>query len=93
MNEQGRVVPFWHDNKKQTCFDGCLRDEKQGRKTYRYVLFQSVRHGFARGWRDYEHTHVNVELEDAIAHAKSHHAFLEGVRYKRYVDPDPGGRA
>ena len=37
-------------------------------------------------WRDYQHTHVNVELERAIARALEIDAFLEGVPYKRYLD-------
>lgn len=80
-----RIRPFWYDSGKQGYFDGCLRDEVQGRRTYRYVLLQAVRNGIVRDWRDYPHTRVNVELEDAIGRAKAEHAFMEGVVYERYA--------
>ncbi|QNN24949.1 hypothetical protein HED60_22615 [Planctomycetales bacterium ZRK34] len=38
----GRLVPFWHDSKSKTYFDGCLRNEKQGRATYRSVCADPV---------------------------------------------------
>ena len=31
-----RLTPFWYETGKQGYFYGCLRNEKQGRKTYRY---------------------------------------------------------
>lgn len=79
-----RRVPFWHDRRKHDYFDGCLRDEKQGRLTYRYVRRQSVRHGLAHDWRHYANTRINIELEPAIRRALELDAFLTGVRYKRY---------
>jgi REP element-mobilizing transposase RayT len=79
-----RHLPFWRDAKGREYFDGCIRDEKQGRSAYRYTLTQSVRHGIVRDWRDYPHTHVNVELEAAIRRSHELKAFLEGVPYKRY---------
>jgi hypothetical protein len=84
-------LPFWHDRKDQNYFDGCLRDQKQGRLTYRYVLRQSLRHGVCDDWRDYPHTRVNVELERAIKRALELNAFLVGVPYKRYDDPNNPG--
>ena len=75
---------FWRDAKGQEYFDGCIRDEKQARLAYRYTLLQSVRHGVVADWREYAHTHVNVELEAAIKRSHELHAFLEGVPYKRY---------
>jgi REP element-mobilizing transposase RayT len=79
-----RLRPFWRDAKGKEYFDGCLRSERQARLAYRYTLTQSVRHGIVRNWREYRHTHVNVELERAIRRALEIGAFLEGVPYKRY---------
>ncbi|CAN5697973.1 hypothetical protein BH09PLA1_BH09PLA1_23410 [soil metagenome] len=78
-----RRVPFWktgHD----TYFDGCLRDEIQFRRTFRYVLLQAVRHRIVSDWRDYPHTRVNVELEVALKRALQLNAFMQEVPYQRY---------
>ncbi len=80
-----RLLPFWRDAKGREYFDGCIRNEKQARLAYRYTLTQSIRHGIARDWRDYPHTHVRVELESAIRRSHELNAFLEGVPYKRYL--------
>jgi hypothetical protein len=80
-----RHVPFWGDPGHQDYFDGCIRDEKQCRRAYRYTLTQSVRHGLCRDWREYPHTKVNVEVEVGIKRALELKAFLEGVPYKRYL--------
>jgi len=79
-----RRVPFWSDQRDKDYFDGCLRDAKQGRLTYRYVLTQAVRHGLVIDWRDYPHTRIDVGLERAIKRALELNAFLTGVPYKRY---------
>jgi hypothetical protein len=79
-----RLVPFWTDSGKQNYFDGCLRDELQGRRTYRYVLTQCTRHRLCADPKDYPHTRVDVELEVAIARARELNAFLVGVPYARY---------
>ena len=76
--------PFWFDAGRQGYFDGCLRNEKQGRLTYRYVLTQCRRHGLCEEPKDYPHTRVNVELERAIKRALELNAFMEGVPYKRH---------
>ena len=47
-----RLVPSWLDRRLKNYFDGCLREEKQFDRTYRYVLRQSVRHGICTNWRD-----------------------------------------
>ena len=75
---------FWRDAKGKEYFDGCIRDEKQARLAYRYTLWQSQRHRVLEDWREYPHTHVNVELEIAIKRALEIDAFMEGVPYKRY---------
>ena len=80
-----RRVPFWRDAESQKdYFDGCLRDETQSRKAYKYTLLQSVRHGICGDYRDYPHTRVRIELERGIQRALELKAFLEGVPYKRY---------
>ena len=79
-----RHVPFWSEAGHQDYFDGCIRDEKQCRLAYRYVLTQSVRHRLRGDWREYPHTHVGVELERGVKRALELKAFLEGVPYKRY---------
>ncbi|MBI1367465.1 MAG: hypothetical protein GC162_02300 [Planctomycetes bacterium] len=80
----GRLSPFWHDSKSKTYFDGCLRDDKQGRAAYRYVLIQPVRHGVCEQWEDYPHTRIRVDIEQAMRFARARGAFLEGVKYRRY---------
>ena len=81
-----RRADFWRDVKYKEYFDGCIRDEKQARRAYRYTLTQSVRHGLTKDWRGYAHTRVNVELERAIRRLHELKAFMEGVPYKRYRD-------
>jgi hypothetical protein len=81
-----RLPMFWRDAKGKEYFDGCIRDERQARLAYRYALKQSTRHGIVADWHDYPHTHVNVELERAIARALQIDAFVDGVPYKRYLD-------
>ena len=79
-----RLVPFWTDHGKQTYFDGCIRDEMQARKAYRYTFTQWVRHHICADPERYPHTRVIVALEDAIADAIQRDAFLAGVPYARY---------
>lgn len=74
-----RALPFWSDY-----FDGCLRDETQYRRAYRYTLMQSVRHGICKDWRNYSHTHVHRSLEDGLAIALKRRAFLPTIPYQRY---------
>lgn len=75
---------FWRDAKGHEYFDGAIRNEKQGRLAYRYIMLQSVRHGIADDWQTYPHTRINVELERAIRRSHELNAFLDGVPYKRY---------
>ncbi|MHB1157647.1 MAG: transposase [Phycisphaerales bacterium] len=74
---------FWRDTKGREYFDGCLHDEKQFRRTYKYILIQSERHGIVTDWRMYPHTRVYVELERALKRALELDAFLPMVPYKR----------
>jgi REP element-mobilizing transposase RayT len=64
-----RLADFWRDTrgkKGKEYFDGCIRDERQGRLAYRYILRQGQRHGIVADGCRYPHTRVNVELEVAI---------------------------
>jgi REP element-mobilizing transposase RayT len=79
-----RRKPFWAEQRNKGYFDGCLRDELQCRRAYRYTLMQSVRHRICTNWRSYPHTRVNIDLERGIQRALELNAFLEEVRYKRY---------
>lgn len=46
-----RIRPFWVDTGHQNYFDGCIRDELQARRAYRYTLFQCRRHRVCDDWR------------------------------------------
>jgi hypothetical protein len=79
-----RRVPFWRDGRNNDYFVGCIRDELQGRRAYRYTLTQSTRHGLVRDYHDYPHTIVKIDLDRGIARAIELHAFLLDVPYPRY---------
>ncbi len=79
-----RRVPFWVDAGHRNYFDGCIRDERQCRRAYRYVLTQSVRHGICDHWRDYVHTRVYIEVDRGVKRSIELGAFLEGVPYRKY---------
>jgi hypothetical protein len=48
-----RLVPFWVDTGHQSYFDGCIRNETQCRRAYRYVLTQCNRHWICAKPEDY----------------------------------------
>jgi REP element-mobilizing transposase RayT len=79
-----RRIPFWREAGHRDYFDGCIRDEKQCRRAYKYTLTQAMRHGIVKDWRVYQHTHVAIELERGLKRALELKAFLEHVPYKRY---------
>ena len=79
-----RRLPFWRAKGGRDYFDGCLRDELQCRRAYRYVLTQCRRHGICRDHHDYPHTRVEIELERGLRRATELGAFLYGVPYPRY---------
>lgn len=79
-----RVVPFWGDGENRDYFDGCLRDETQLIRSYRYVLRQAVRHGISRDYREYPHTRVTRTLEECVVFAREHRALMYGIPYARY---------
>lgn len=82
--DKERLTPFWVDKKHSDYMDGCIRDELQVRRAYRYVLTQSVRHGLAKDWTEYPDTHVRIEVDRAVKRALELDAFLQGVGYPRY---------
>jgi hypothetical protein len=87
-----RRVPFWREAGHRDYFDGCIRNEQQCRLAYRYTLTQSERHGIVKDYREYPHTHVNIDLERGLKRALELRAFLEKVPYKRYQSPRQTGR-
>jgi hypothetical protein len=79
-----RRVPFWRTAGVKDYFDGCLRDELQCRRAYRYTMLQAVRARIVRDYRDYRHTHLAIDLDRGVKRALQIHAFMEGTPYKRY---------
>ena len=79
-----RHVPFWRDNASKDYFDGCIRDELQCRRAYKYTYTQCRRHGICPDPARYPHTRVNVDIDRAVRRAHELRAFLQGVPYKRY---------
>ncbi len=79
-----RMVPFWGDRQNRDYFDGCLRDETQLVRSYRYVHRQCVRHRVAREPEAFEGTRVWRSLEECVAFAREHRALMWGVPYARY---------
>ena len=84
-----RRVPFWRERGRRDYFDGCLRDELQCRRAYRYTYLQSVRAGVFRDPRDYPHTRVYLDLDRGVRRALELDAFMEGVPYQRYEHRRP----
>lgn len=79
-----RCVDFWRDQKGREYFDGCLRDEKQCRASFRYTHMQARRHGIMYDYLKYPHTRVYLDLEIGVRRALELGAFLEDLPYKRY---------
>ena len=80
-----RKVPFWRERGSQKeYFDGCLRGELQLRRSFRYTLTQSQRHGLCADYRLYPHTRVHLSIEEAVARALTLNALMVGVPYARY---------
>jgi REP element-mobilizing transposase RayT len=79
-----RRTPFWKEKGRNDYFDGCIRDEKQCRKAYRYTLTQSTRHRLCSDHRKYPHTRARIELERGLRRALELRAFLDDVPYPRY---------
>jgi REP element-mobilizing transposase RayT len=84
-----RFPDFWRNAKGKEYFDGCIRDEKQGGLAYRYTMLQGERHGIVNDFRNYPHTRIGVDIEDAVGLALKNGEFLQGVPYKRYQRNGP----
>jgi hypothetical protein len=76
--------PFWRDDEHNDYFDGCLRDEDQLRRSYRYTHTQAVRAGLVRDPNKYPNTKVYRALEECVRIARERKALMEGVAYARY---------
>lgn len=87
-----RHLPFWRSDGVKDYFDGCLRDQVQCRRAYRYTLTQSVRHGICADYHLYPHTHVQIALDRGIKRALELNAFMTGIPYDRYDKPRGGAR-
>ena len=79
--------PFWRDDQHRDYFDGCLRDETQLTRSYRYVLTQAERAGVVGPHQAYPNTRAYVTLDEALRRAITRNALLKGVPYARYDDP------
>lgn len=79
-----KLSPFWGDTKHNDYMDGCIRDEVQAERAYKYVLRQAVRAGIVKDHQSYSNTRVTREMENAIVWAREHRAFMYGVDYPRY---------
>lgn len=79
-----RRTPFWKESGRNDYFDGCIRNEKQCRKAYRYTLTQSTRHRLCSDCRKYPHTRANIDLDRGLRRALELRAFLDEVPYPRY---------
>lgn len=86
LESQGleRRAVFWRDQHGQEYFDGCIRNDQQFRRAYRYTQVQSEHHGLCADWREYPHTRIAMGMDEAMERALRMNAFLEDVPYKRY---------
>lgn len=80
--------PFWRDDQHRDYFDGCLRDARQLRRSYRYVQQQAVRAGLVQAASEYPNTRCWLTLEACLRLAQERDAFLADVAYARYKEPD-----
>lgn len=78
-----RITPSWVDAGHQNYFDGCIRDELQARRAYRYTHTQAQRH-HAGDWATHANTHAPIAIDRAVRRATTLGAFLEAVPYARY---------
>jgi hypothetical protein len=79
-----RLVPFWGGHHSNDYFDGCIRDELQCRRAFRYTYTQCRRHGVCPDPAGYPHTRVNVDIDRAVRRALELGAFMADVPYRRY---------
>ena len=86
--ETQRRKRFWKGAGGRDYFDGCIRDEVQCRRAYRYTLTQYRRQKICADPAMYPHTRVDIELERGLKRAIELGAFLYGVPYPRYFRKD-----
>lgn len=79
-----RIERFWFRKGDTGYFDGCLRDETQLRRTFRYVTTQSNRHRLGIDPSRYAHTRIWTDVDEAVDRAHWRRAYMEHVPYKRY---------
>src|SRR5438093_1175541 len=79
-----RRRPFWREAGGRDYFDGCIRNERQCRRAYRYTLTQCRRHGICSDPLQYPHTKTFIDVDRGVKRAIELRAFMEGVRYPRY---------
>ena len=79
-----RQVPFGCENHHDNYFDGCIRDEQQLRRAYRYTFTQCVRHRVHPDPLTFPHTRVTMSVEDALELARIRSAYMRNVPYPRY---------
>lgn len=79
-----RHLPFWRYRGNRDYFDGCLRDENQVRRAYRYTLTQAVRARLVRKPEEYKDTRMRIQLDVGLARAIELNAIPIPVPYKRY---------
>jgi hypothetical protein len=86
LESQGtpRYTNFWRDQRGHEYFDGCLRDETQLRRTWRYIERQAERHGICDDWRSYPHTRATITHDAALKLAIERDGFMPDIPYKRY---------
>lgn len=84
-----RHLPFWRTAGNKDYFDGCLRDENQLRRTFRYVQNQAVRARIVKRWEDYAHTRAYITFDQAIERARQLNPYLPEVPYARYTKRKP----
>jgi len=84
---QPRRQCFWRDQRGHEYFDGCLRDETQFKRTWRYIEIQSERHGVCSDWRTYPHTRATITCEQPLTLAHRRNGFMPDIPYKRYQNP------
>src|SRR5437773_7282700 len=79
-----RFSQFFRDRKGKEYFDGCIRDELQFTRAFRYTYTQCRRHGICADPSDYPHTRLYIPMDQALARAIELDAFMPDVSYPRY---------
>jgi len=81
-----RLAMFWREEGHRDYFDGCIRDELQCRRAYRYTLTQCRRHAICEDWGQFAGTRKQIELDAGVTRALELGAFMASIPYKRYQE-------